>query len=114
WEQIAAYGTAKRDWFARFLTLPNGIPSHDTFYRVFAALNPEAFAQRFGRWMAAACEATGLYKGRTLQVQILTEGFAFEGRIYPSLSAVAKPATGSHCNGYLFFRSSLNQQEEKP
>ena len=51
---------AKRDWFTRFLPLPNGIPSHDTFYRVFAALNPDAFAQRFGRWMAAACEATGL------------------------------------------------------
>jgi hypothetical protein len=52
------------------------------------------------------------YKGRTLQVQILTEGFAFEGRIYPSLSAVAKAATGTHCNGYLFFRSALNLKEE--
>jgi hypothetical protein len=52
------------------------------------------------------------YKGRTLQVQILAEGFAFEGRIYPSLSAVAKAVTGSHCNGYLFFRNALNQQEE--
>jgi predicted transposase YbfD/YdcC len=60
WEQIAAYGTAKRDWFARFLPLPGGIPSHDTFYRVFAALNPTAFAERFGRWMTAACQATGL------------------------------------------------------
>jgi hypothetical protein len=54
------------------------------------------------------------YKGRTLQVQILTEGFAFEGRVYPSLSAVAKVATGSHCNGYLFFRSALNQQVVTP
>jgi hypothetical protein len=54
------------------------------------------------------------YKGRTLQVQVLTEGFVFEGRVYPSLSAVAKTATGSHCNGYLFFRSALNQQEETP
>ena len=35
------------------------------------------------------------YKGRTLQVQVLTEGFAFEGNVYPSLSAVAKAATGS-------------------
>ena len=60
WEQIAAYGTAKRDWFAAFLALPNGIPSHDTFYRVFTALDPKAFAERFGRWMAAACQATGL------------------------------------------------------
>ena len=60
WEQIAAFGVAKRDWFERFLPLPNGIPSHDTFYRVFTALNPQAFADRFGRWMAAACAATGL------------------------------------------------------
>jgi predicted transposase YbfD/YdcC len=60
WEQIAAYGVAKRDWFGRFLALPNGIPSHDTFYRVFTALDPKAFAERLGRWMAAACEAAGL------------------------------------------------------
>jgi len=60
WEQIAAYGRSKHDWFKRFLGLPNGIPSHDTFYRVFTALDPKAFAERFGRWMAAACEATGL------------------------------------------------------
>jgi hypothetical protein len=54
------------------------------------------------------------YKGRTLQVQVLIEGFAFEGHVYPSLSAVAKAATGSHCNGYLFFRSALNNREETP
>ena len=52
------------------------------------------------------------YKGRTLQVQVLSDGFAFEGHVYPSLSAVAKAATGSHCNGYLFFRGALNNQEQ--
>ena len=60
WEQIAAYGNAKEPFFRQFLELPNGIPSHDTFYRVFTKLDPEPFADRFGRWMAAACEATGL------------------------------------------------------
>src|SRR6516164_10674388 len=54
------------------------------------------------------------YKGRTLQVQVLSDGFAFEGNVYPSLSAVAKAATGSHCNGYLFFRTALNNQEQTP
>jgi hypothetical protein len=54
------------------------------------------------------------YKGRTLQVQVLTDGFAFEGHVYPSLSAVAKAATGSHCNGYLFFRQALNNPQETP
>ena len=45
-----------------------------------------------------------LYKGRTLQVRILQDGFAYEGQIYPSLSAVAKAITGTHTNGFLFFR----------
>jgi len=44
------------------------------------------------------------YKGRQLQVQVLADGFAFEGLVYRSLSAVAKAITGSHCNGFLFFR----------
>jgi hypothetical protein len=52
------------------------------------------------------------YKGRTLQVQILVEGFAFDGNVYPSLSAVARAATGTHTNGYLFFRSALHNTKE--
>lgn len=43
------------------------------------------------------------YKGRTLQVLVLTDGFEFEGQRYKSLSAVAKKITGSHVNGYRFF-----------
>jgi len=60
WEQIAEYGRRKEAFFRRFLKLENGVPSHDTFYRVFALLDPAAFAQRFAQWMAAACESTGL------------------------------------------------------
>ncbi|MGB4726504.1 MAG: DUF2924 domain-containing protein [Thermogutta sp.] len=44
------------------------------------------------------------YRGRVLQVVVLADGFEFEGRRYPSLSAVAKAVTGSHINGYRFFR----------
>ena len=47
---------------------------------------------------------TRSYKGQTLRVQILAHGFLYAGQTYPSLSAVAKAVTGSHCNGYLFFR----------
>ncbi len=43
------------------------------------------------------------YKGRTLQVLVLPDGFEFEGQRYQSLSAVAKKITGSHVNGYRFF-----------
>jgi hypothetical protein len=60
WDQVAAFGRAKRALFAPHLRLPNGVPSPDTFERVFAKLDPNAFADRFGRWMAAACEGTGL------------------------------------------------------
>ena len=47
---------------------------------------------------------TRLYKGQILQVQVLEQGFAFNGQVYRSLSAVAKAITGAHYNGYLFFR----------
>ena len=47
------------------------------------------------------------YKGQVLQVQVLEQGFAFNGQVYRSLSAVAKAITGAHYNGFLFFR--LNQ-----
>jgi Protein of unknown function (DUF2924) len=51
---------------------------------------------------------TRKYKGGNVEVMVLPEGFAYAGTIYASLSAVAKAITGSHCNGYLFFR--LNQK----
>jgi hypothetical protein len=47
---------------------------------------------------------TRLYKGRQLQVTVLQNGFAHDGQVFASLSAVAKAITGSHCNGFLFFR----------
>ena len=43
WEDLPRYGRAKRDWFGRFLELPNGIPSADTFARVFQRLKPDEF-----------------------------------------------------------------------
>jgi hypothetical protein len=48
------------------------------------------------------------YKGRTLLVKVLPTGFEYEGQTYGSLSAVAKQITGSHCNGFLFFRLNTN------
>jgi hypothetical protein len=52
------------------------------------------------------------HKGQLVQVQVLTDGFAYAGRVYASLSAVAKAITDSHCNGFLFFRNSLNHNKE--
>jgi hypothetical protein len=57
---------------------------------------------------------TRAYKGQLVQVQVLNDGFAYAGTVYPSLSAVAKAITGSHCNGYHFFRNTLNNRQESP
>lgn len=43
WNEIAEFGEAKQDWLKTFLQLPNGIPSHDTFNRLFSALDPIAY-----------------------------------------------------------------------
>ena len=60
WEDIAKYGRAKHDWLKTFLGLPHGIPSHDTFRRVFCLLDPSAFQECFQRWIDALSAGLGL------------------------------------------------------
>jgi predicted transposase YbfD/YdcC len=59
-EEIERFGKAREGWLKTFLKLPNGIPSHDTFNRVLAALDRDKFSTCFARWMTDLCEATGL------------------------------------------------------
>jgi len=59
WVEVAAYARQKRAWLETFLPLPNGIPSHDTFSRLFRLLNPRAFQRCFTRWIEAVQTATG-------------------------------------------------------
>jgi predicted transposase YbfD/YdcC len=65
WVDVASYGQRKLDWLETFLDLPHGIPSHDTFNRVFGLLDPQALQQGFHDWMAALVEAT---EGRLIAV----------------------------------------------
>jgi predicted transposase YbfD/YdcC len=71
WEDIAKYGRAKQDWLKTFLALPNGIPSHDTFRRVFCLLDPCAFHECFQRWVDALSAGLGLKRiaidGKTMR-----------------------------------------------
>lgn len=53
WVEIENYGNAKLEWLKQFLVLPNGIPSHDTFGRVFARLKPEQLQASFLSWIEA-------------------------------------------------------------
>lgn len=56
--EIEEYAIAKYDWFNGFLELPNGIPSHDTFGRVFSLLNPEEFQNCFQQWIKTVASVT--------------------------------------------------------
>jgi predicted transposase YbfD/YdcC len=49
--EIEAWADAKIDWLRQYLTLKNGIPSHDTFGRLFAMIDPEKFEQAFRQWV---------------------------------------------------------------
>jgi len=60
WVEVEEFGQAKRAWLATFLELPHGIPAHDTFGRVFAALDPDQFAACFRSWVAGVQAATGI------------------------------------------------------
>lgn len=53
WTEIADFGHAKEEWLRTFLKLPNGIPSHDTFGRVFGLLDTEQFEEAFREWVMA-------------------------------------------------------------
>lgn len=56
WTDVELFGKSKQEWLKTFLELPNGIPSHDTFGRVFAMLDAEQFEQRFMDWVSAVRE----------------------------------------------------------
>ena len=65
WEQMEEFGNAKNEWFGKFLELPHGIPSPDTFDRVFAAIDPSEFQESFIHWIQAIQEDT---KGEVVAV----------------------------------------------
>jgi predicted transposase YbfD/YdcC len=71
WQQIVTFAHARHDWLKTFLQLPNGIPAHDTFERVFDRLDPQEFQACFREWMQALHEALGLSQiaidGKTLR-----------------------------------------------
>jgi predicted transposase YbfD/YdcC len=77
WEEIAEFGQAKESWFRKFLALPNGIPSHDTFRRVFVLINPKKFQESFLGWIRSV---THLADGEVIAI----DGKAVRGARTPA------------------------------
>src|SRR5262249_3411243 len=77
-------------------------PPKPTYHAEPEALPPQAALD--SRLPQPGAILTRIYKGKQLEVTVLASGFAFDGAVYGSLSAVAKAISGSHTNGYLFFR----------
>jgi predicted transposase YbfD/YdcC len=75
WAAVAEYGRAKQEWLKTFLALPNGIPSHDIFNRLFARLKPEQLQSCFIDWMQAVHQVT---EGELLNVDGKTLRSAIE------------------------------------
>ncbi len=75
WEDVAEYCRQKEPWLKTFLRLPNGIPSHDTFNRLFRLLKAKAFQACFARWMQALVEAT---EGRIVAIDGKTLRHSFD------------------------------------
>jgi predicted transposase YbfD/YdcC len=68
WVEIERWGEAKQDWLSTFLELPNGIPSHDTFGRLFSILDPQEFDKCFSSWL------------KSLNVDLKKEIIALDGK----------------------------------
>ncbi len=75
WEDVAEYGRQKEAWLKTFLRLPNGVPSHDTFNRLFRLLKPKPFQACFQRWMQGLVEAT---EGRVVAIDGKTLRHSFD------------------------------------
>jgi predicted transposase YbfD/YdcC len=94
WEEIARFARLRRDWLAKFLDLQHGIPSHDTFGRVFAALDPVALQRCLLAWVNALHEVS---RGQIIAIdgKAAREAMARAGTIGP-LSLVSAWATANH------------------
>ncbi len=71
WEEMENYGTSKQQWLQKFLDLPNGIPSDDTFRRVFEKVDPKILEQKLVQWVkqliGPVCEQVIRIDGKSLR-----------------------------------------------
>lgn len=100
------FGNAKKEWLGSFLDLSNGVPSHDTFGRVFSLLNPKEFQESFALWMKSCIE---LSDGKVIAIDGKTNRRTFGGTTR-ALHVVSAFATA---NGVSLGQVTTNQKSNE-
>jgi predicted transposase YbfD/YdcC len=109
WADVHEFGVAKLKWFKTFLDLPHDIPSADTFERVFARLDPDAFERCFTAWTQALSARSG---GRLVAVDGKRIRRSFEHAWAQSSAAHLVSAFGTD-NATIFAQRALEEQENE-
>jgi predicted transposase YbfD/YdcC len=100
------FGNAKQEWLGSFLDLSNGVPSHDTFGRVFSLIDPKQFQESFALWMRACVQLSG---GKVIAIDGKTNRRTF-GKLTKALHTVSAFATG---NGVSLGQVDTNQKSNE-
>ena len=107
WNEIEDYGHCKREWLQSFLKLPGGIPSHDTFNRVFSALDPEELEKGFVAWVSSIARLTA---GEVVAI----DGKALRGTSEPGKKAIVHMVSAwANSNGLVLAQRKVDQKSNE-
>ena len=105
-DAIADFARAQESWFKQYLKLPNGIPSHDTFERVFQALDPKVFGKCFTQWTMSVAQQTN---GAIIAV----DGKTVRNRGNAAQRALPIVSAWSHDNGLVLGQISCEEKSNE-
>lgn len=108
WVAVETYGKAKQSWLSTFLEISHGIPSHDTFGRVFSILNPEELEQSFQGWVQLLTQTLGL---KLVAIDGKTVKGSYERA--SSLNALQMVSAWSSCHGLVLGQCAVEQKSNE-
>jgi len=108
WTDMEEFGHAKRGWFERFLELPHGIPSHDTFSRVFARIDPQVLNERFSSWCAQLAQPD---EGEVISIDGKTARRSHDGA--NGRSALHTVSAWAHDAGLVLGRQAVEEKSNE-
>lgn len=107
WNEIEDYAHCKREWLQSFLTLPGGIPSHDTFNRVFSALDPEELEKGFVAWVSSIAKLTA---GEVVAI----DGKSLRGTSEPGKKAIVHMVSAwANGNGLVLAQRKVDEKSNE-